>query len=498
MSSSSNARLESVLGTPLSSTECASDMPSLQRAACDVFFEGSLPLAVLRPRDIAALAAWLPRLADARIAIVPQGACLSYCGGTIGPSDRPWVALDLRGLNRILEIDATDGCVRVEAGCTWSALREALAPRGLRTPFWGPFSGRDATIGGSVAVDALFFGSAAHGSVASAVTGLTVLLSNGQSLRTGLSAGGQPSFAHPFGPDLTGLFVGSCGAFGIIVEVTMPVIMDPVHARFAGLSCSDASVSARVLRRLAASRLCSEAVLLDPAAAGMAMTTTHVLSIAVEADSVAEATTRLSRVIETCVAAGATYVDEGSLRAVREMPFGPPTMVLDTRGRRWVPVHGLVAHSRLANAMTALTHCMAQHAALCSALSLEWNCTCALVGTSAVLVEIHLYWPDGGNALIESYLGGMGAKSVPPNGRAGWSRILPLREALSEALAGVGASHLQIGRFYRHLSRLEPSAAALLETLKTTLDPHSVMNPGALGLGAGRQLRDSELPQNHS
>lgn len=67
-------------------------------------------------------------------------------------------APDLVGRAQPLDEEKIGACLRsrrrplqrlVEAGCTWARLDEALAPHGLRTPFWGPMSGRFATIGGA-------------------------------------------------------------------------------------------------------------------------------------------------------------------------------------------------------------------------------------------------------------------------------------------------------------------------------------------------------------
>ena len=55
---------------------------------------------------------------------------------------------------------------------TWAALRDALQPLGLTTPFWGTFSGRHATIGASLSQGAKFYGSASRGMSAESVLAL--------------------------------------------------------------------------------------------------------------------------------------------------------------------------------------------------------------------------------------------------------------------------------------------------------------------------------------
>jgi FAD/FMN-containing dehydrogenase len=446
-----------------------------------------------------ALVRVVPPLAGAGIALVPQGASLSYSGGTLA-LDRSWVALDLTGLGKILEVNAEDRYLRVEAGCTWATLDQTLEPLGLRTPFWGPASGLHATIGGSLAADALFFGSAHHGPAAASVLGLTVLLADGRLVRTGsLATGGAPT-ALPFGPDLTRLFVGSCGALGVIVEAALPLITRPLKWAVAGYACPDAESAVRVLARLAAAHVASEVLLFDPSVTSMlageaatarlaagrraAPDSPYSLNLAVEGATEEEVERQLARAREVCLASGATSVGAGLLAAFRVKPFQPPQMLRTARGRRWVPVHGVLPHSKVLAALRALDRCAEEHHRLIDELGLDWTCTCALIGRGAVLVEANLYWPDAGNLLIDHYLGVLEA-GVTLGGR--WQRVQPLRAAFASALGELGAIHMQLGRFYEYLSRLDPPAREILESFKRLFDPQAVMNPGVLGLSRGRE-----------
>jgi FAD/FMN-containing dehydrogenase len=480
-------RLIAALGPTPDPAEVLTDPAALHRAGCDAFFEGAPPLAVLVPGTAEQLAGWLRGLAPTRIALVPQGATLSYSAGTIAPSG-DWLAIDLRRLDRIVEINATDAFVRIEAGATWSALHVALEARGLRTPFWGPASGLYSTIGGGIATDAMFFGSAAYGSASASVLGVTVLLADGRQLVTGVRALESHTAGHPFGPDLTPLFIGSCGAFGVIVEATLRLIAYPRELRFAGFRCRSAEIAARALTDLATAHAASEVLLLDPSVTARlgsdsAADAQYSLSVVTEGVSAAEADRQMETVLMTGKAAGATHRGEGLLRTWRSAPFLPPAMLRDPRGLRWVPVHGVLPHSHILDGLRALdqclTECMIEHASTIRELGLSWSTTCALIGNRGVLVEANLYWLDRGNALIDSFLG-PADETLRLGGH--WRRIEPLRAALARALAEVGATHLQLGRLYPYRRRLPGSSGEVLDALKQLFDPRGVMNPGALGL----------------
>jgi FAD/FMN-containing dehydrogenase len=505
-----DARVRALLAGACARDEIVDAPDALRVAACDTFSEGSPPLAILEPASIAALAAAVPRLVDAGIAIVPRGAGLSYSAGSVlgargegvdRARDRAWVAVDLHHVADVLEIHDQDAYVRVAAGCTWAALDHALAARGLRTPFRGPASGLHATIGGGLSNDALFHGSARYGTAGDSVLGLVVLLADGRLLRTGTNVLGAASGAAAFGPDLTRAFIGACGAFGLIVEATLRTIPRAGATRLAGYRCATSDAALAALRALGRHGDATEALALDPSIATLiaglraddtsvpgrafARGAPYLLSACVDAPTEAEADLRVARVDAACAAAGAVRDGDGLLGDWLAAPFPPPQMLRGADGRRWVPVHGLVPHSRAAAALAALDDCMQRHVAEVATLDVRWSVACVAIGPSTVLVEANLTWPAAANPVIERYLGPSPADD-PDAARAAARRdgVARLRDALAAALDAIGATHLQIGRFYPYRERLDPVAADVLDGLKRLYDPRGAMNPGILGLAA--------------
>src|SRR5690606_4004160 len=140
---------------------------------------------------------------------------MSYTKGYL-PERSDSIVVDARNMNRILEVNAADQYITVEAGVTWEQVNEALEGTGLRTGYWGPLSGIRATVGGALSQNSAFFGSALNGTVAESVLGVTVVLAAGRIVTTG-SGGrkGTKPFTRFGGPDLTGLFLGDNGAMGV-------------------------------------------------------------------------------------------------------------------------------------------------------------------------------------------------------------------------------------------------------------------------------------------
>jgi alkyldihydroxyacetonephosphate synthase len=178
---------------------------------------------VARPRsehEVAAVLAWA---AEANAAVVPYGGGTSVVGG-IEPRDLPGrfagvVTLDLRALDRVLEVDAVSGAARVQAGATGPRLEEQLRAHGLSLRFY-PQSFELSTLGGWIATRA-----AGH-----FATGPVRIDDLVESVRAVTPAGVWQSRRLPgsgAGPSPDRLLLGSEGTLGVIVEAWVRVRRRP-------------------------------------------------------------------------------------------------------------------------------------------------------------------------------------------------------------------------------------------------------------------------------
>ncbi|GAA5207769.1 FAD-binding oxidoreductase [Microbacterium kyungheense] len=147
------------------------------------------------------------------VAVVPRGAGTGLSGGANAVEG--CIVLSLERMDRVLAVDAAERFAVVEAGVLNDDLRRHVAAHGLWYPP-DPASQAISTIGGNVATNAGGICCVKYGVTRDYVLGMTVVLADGTVARLG-----RTTAKGVTGYDLTGLFVGSEGTLGIIVDVTV-------------------------------------------------------------------------------------------------------------------------------------------------------------------------------------------------------------------------------------------------------------------------------------
>ncbi|MEU2038098.1 FAD-binding oxidoreductase [Nocardia niwae] len=200
------------------------------------------PDAVVFPADHDEVLAVLAYCARHAIAVVPFGGGTSVVGGVDPVRGRfgAVIALDLRRLGGLTEVDPVSGTATLGAGLTGPRAEELLGAQGLSLGHF-PQSFEFATLGGFAATRSSGQASAGYGRFDDMVQRLKIATPSGT-----LELGRAPASAA--GPDLRELFVGSEGTLGVITEVTLRVHPVPETVAYQAWSFPDFTTGAAALR----------------------------------------------------------------------------------------------------------------------------------------------------------------------------------------------------------------------------------------------------------
>ncbi len=221
-------RIAAIIGAKNLVTQAA-DMVAYLNEPRDLFHGKAL--CVARPGSTAEVAALVALCAETGTKIVPQGGNTGLVGGQT-PSERgDEIVLSLTRMNRLREVDASSNTLIVEAGMTLAQV-QAEADRAERYFPLSLASEGSCTIGGNLATNAGGTAVLAYGNARDLTLGLEVVLADGRIL-SDLSKLRKDNTGY----DLKNLFIGSEGTLGIITAAVLKLYPKPraIETAFVGL-----------------------------------------------------------------------------------------------------------------------------------------------------------------------------------------------------------------------------------------------------------------------
>jgi glycolate oxidase len=197
-----------------------------------------------------------------------------------------------------------------------------------------------------------------------------------------------------------------------------------------------------------------------------------------------EATAKMAAAKKICAATGAE-IEASVPRLVRAGPFPLPKLLFNQDGKQWVPVHGIVPHSRALAFVTAVEAFFASKQAVLDEHSIEWGNFIVPASAQGLRVEPCLFFSDAPNELRRSFFDADFLEQLTEHKRdqTVHDAVRDLRKGIADLAKDFGAAHFQIARQYPYRETRDPETYALLMAIKARLDPRGLMNPGVLGLG---------------
>ncbi|TQV86193.1 FAD-binding protein [Exilibacterium tricleocarpae] len=484
----------------------------------DVFFQAAhRPLAVLQPRRCDEIGPLVTCAGGSELSIEVRAGGLSYSGGYL-PQNATSVILDVSLLNGIDYAHQTTDIVVVEAGATWQQLDDFLHGSGMRPALSAPFSGSVSTIGGAIR----------QGLPADmhAVLALEIIAADGTVFHTGSLATDALSCSawRGQGPDLTGLFIGDCGALGILGRAWIKLEPQPLHRRFFACAVNAPDEYLSLLEALAPLPGNYRAYCFDPGrsknlqtqgfwqqlrtgarvllgksnplqtvqSAGQmfrtllqwrdtALSGTWGVHVICESHCRQEANALERRAADTAASRGFRRLTTSVAEVLNTRPYSVRGM-LGRRYERWLPAHGIFPLAARRKLGATLLKALDDIRRRLGPERVECHMLLINAGRHHVLIEPMFLWDGELYPLHLKHCPQAEQKSPPANHPVSDTEIWEARKDLVALMDSLGAQHVQLGRSYEYLSRLNPVTRRLIRQLKRGVDPGNTLAPGILGL----------------
>ncbi len=227
------ARFRAIVGDRYAVTDAQEMAPYLVEERG--LYRGHSPV-ILRPGSTAEVAAICKLATETRTALVPQGGNTGLVGGQTPHHGE--IVVSLRRLDRIREVDPQSNTMTCEAGVTLANAHSHAGTVDRLFPLWLGSEG-SCTIGGNLSTNAGGIAALSYGVARDLVLGVEVVLADGRIMH-GLSKLKKDNTGY----DLRNLFIGAEGTLGIITAATLKLFPVPrsVETAYAGVASPDAAV----------------------------------------------------------------------------------------------------------------------------------------------------------------------------------------------------------------------------------------------------------------
>ena len=206
-----NSELQSELKKILNSRFSESESTRLNYARGEDTYDPILSKAVVFPETNEEVSKILKLCNQHKIPVVPFGTGTSLEGNVVGNDQG--ITISLEKMNKVLSVNVEDFDCKVQACVTREQLNDYLREDGVFFPI---DPGANAAIGGMASTSASGTMAVKYGTMKTVITGLTVVLPNGDIIKTG-----SRTKRTSAGYNLTNLFIGSEGTLGVITEIQL-------------------------------------------------------------------------------------------------------------------------------------------------------------------------------------------------------------------------------------------------------------------------------------
>jgi alkyldihydroxyacetonephosphate synthase len=402
-----------------------------------------------------------------KIPLIPRGGGAGDSGGAV--PIKGGIVVDLKKMDKVLELNEKSLTVRVQPGILQKHLEEYLNRHGYTMNHF-PASFTTSALGGFISTNGTGVLSSKYGKVSDMVHQLEVVLPNGKIFKS------LPVRLHSTGPDYSRLFFGAEGTLGVITEAVCKIYHLPEKRSFRGFLLSNLSEGIEAGRQIMVNEL-------QPCLMRLydEKDTKHILQKEFGLQQEGSVLLLGFDGREKIVNAQEEIAFEILTRAGgKDLGEEPGKNWWDHRYRSYYPPNDYICYPW----MTAVLDTVAPYEKI---ENIYWKMKSTIEeGFKAWNAEFHAHfshWYNWGTSFYPTFL----IKDFPKDKREAlklYNQVLAAAVKASIENGGVVNEHHGIGlRLGRFLKEAYGEGYELAQTIKKSLDPNNIMNPGKLGLG---------------
>jgi FAD/FMN-containing dehydrogenase len=396
------------------------------------------------------------RLADQeKLALIPMGAGLTLSALTVPV--RGGIVLDMKRMDKVIEINEASRYAVIEAGVTQAALRAYLEKNHPHLQHSTPEAPPTATVVGNILIHGHGHLTPRYGVNSQMVNGMEVVLANGEVCKLGSGSISPNWFSRDPLPDLMGLFLGWLGTTGIVTKLSIQLFPKPAFRDLLNYVSDDAKLIPAIIAEFSQINLLENCFIITQEKPRWAQRIYYIIVVSGESQEEFEVTKKIhQRIFEKYKAEPVT--EEKAVSALRERFLGVPPFAAtaaDFRKGGGFEYTGAILPIEV--------------------IPQAWRSGIEIAHKYDLLYQLGIQLLPGGHSVMLAY-------SYPFN-RAIEEEAERARGALDETnrltleLGGV-VWKPELPAQKQILERMDANTRKLMEKIKKTLDPNNIMNPG--------------------